>query len=441
MKNTLRTISLVAAGLLGTVSMAQAQPAPEPAPAPAPPPPPAPGQPGTAPAPPPPVDFGVAPAALPPAPVGNTTPVPQVSWGATPGADTTTPQAPEEEKKQNPFYFTRVSWGNSASTYMFGVGGHDPIGNDGNQYLMNFTFNFRYYFVNQPLDKAYVNLNFGFETELTDSTNTTTTTAHEPQLNDTVLGLGYGHTVYKSADKQWQTTPLISAGATFATSKQSRDQGKYLSTSINASLIQALPLAGSKSDWFPDLLAFGSVGYSHLFSNGYSATNSNVESYFRQAPDGSAYRSDLLGLSSFAIDKARFNLTYYLTIYKDLSLGNTWEIQAPFKHSFPGTSISTPTGPVAVGSSNTGNLNPVTTFDVSLSYLLFNTARIDLGYQNVTPELLENKGERVSVFWSPAATFYGNVTLYVDSLIEKGTAPDPTQKRKGVAMNRFGVGF
>ena len=400
-----------------------------------------------APAPPPPVppppaaDFGVAPAALPPAPVGGTAPVPTVSWGATPGADTTTPPAPE--KKFNPFYFTRFTWGNTVGLNTLGVGQQyiSPTPN----YTMSFALNLRYYFLTLPRDKMYVNVAGEVDVELTDSANTSTTTAHQPLLSDIIVSTGYGHTVYESVDKQWKTTPGISASFALPTSLASQSTSKYLTIGLNALLVQSLPLAGNKSDWFPDVLVFGSAGYSHLFSKCYVSCNGGAPAqYPRQIAGGAAgdvaattAQSDQLGASSLAIDKATLNLTYYLSIYKDLSLGNTWAFQAPFKHSLAEATIGgVPTGNVTIPASYTGSLNSTTTFDVSLSYIIFNTARVDLGYQNITPELNDNLGARNSVFYTPGGSaFYGNVALYIDSLIDK--AINPPDKKTALSLGRF----
>ena len=118
--------------------MAQAQPAP-----PSPPPPAAargavqPPHRRAPPAPPPPpaADFGVAPAAL-PSDAGR---VDHARAGRELGQHAGRRQhdqrRPTEEKKQSPFYFTRFSWGNTGRPAPFGVGGHDIIGPDGDQYL------------------------------------------------------------------------------------------------------------------------------------------------------------------------------------------------------------------------------------------------------------------------------------------------------------------
>jgi hypothetical protein len=227
------------------------------------------------------------------------------------------------------------------------------------------------------------------------------------------------------------------ASIVLPTSPQSLGEGKYLSTSLSGTLIQALPLAGRASDWFPDLLAAGAVGWSHLFSRCYDPCNNAIAPLNpRQAPDGSLVDSDLLSFHSFAEDTVRLNFAYFLTLYKDLSLENTWAIQIPFDHQYPPVSVATLTGPASLGASYVPVV-PVTTFDIGLSYALFNMARIDLGYVHVTPELLDNMGQRVSVFYSPSAMFYGNVAVYLDSIIDRALHNAPADERRRIGDNRF----
>ncbi len=366
--------------------------------------------------------------------------MPTVAWGGGGPGDTAAPPAPE--KKFNPFYFTRFTWGNTISLNTVGLG--NSYISPTPDYTMSFGLNLRYYYLNLPHDKAYVNVAGEVAVEVTDSANTSTTTEHEPLLSDIVVATGYGHTVFESADKDTKTTPGIAISAALPTSLASQSTGKYLTLGVSANLVQSIGLAGHKSDWFPDVLMLGSVGYSHLFSHCYLACNGGAPASYPKLLAGNAggdvaaqqTYSDQLGASSFAIDKATLNFTYYLTIYKDLSLGNTWAVQMPFKHSFPATTVGTNTGNVMVDASYTGTLNPVTTFDVSLSYVLFNTARIDLGYQNITPELNDNMGERNSVFYTPGGSaFYGNVALYIDSLIDR--AINPPDKKSALSLGRF----
>jgi hypothetical protein len=364
-----------------------------------------------------------------------------VNWSApAPGGDTTTPTEPE--KPFNRFYFTRFTWGNSATLSTFGIGENTQTKLP--NYTQSFALNLRYYFLDKPRDKMYVNVAGEVDVEVTDGPETSTTTRHQPLLSDIIVGTGYGHTVYQSANKETKTTPGISLTAALPSSIASQNTGKYLTLGVNALLVQSVGLAGSKSDWFPDVLAFGSVGYSHLFSKCYISCNGGAPALYPRQQAGNAAgdvasaqnASDQLGGASFAIDKVALNLTYYLSIYKDLSLGNTWAIQMPFKHSLEGNSIGIPTGQVPIAPSYMGSLNPQTTFDVSLSYVLFNTARVDLGYQNITPELNDHGGQRISVFYSLAGSaFYANVALYIDSLIDR--AIHPPEKKTALSLGRF----
>ena len=361
------------------------------------------------------------------------------------------PPPPVGEKKQSDVYFTRFNWTHTASAKIFGVGS-DYIGSEDDQYTMSFTLQARYYFLNREVDKAYVSLNMGMVVELTDSVDATTTTKHEPIFNDMVVGIGYGHTVYRSADREWKTTPGVAASFTLPTSKPSIGQGKYLTVGLDADVIQALPLRGSKADWFPDVLAFGTVGYYHQFSKCFQPCNDDLDAYPRQVTGVATYADaqqdggagvaqpasvadDVLAGASLPIDKARFNVTYHLSIYKGLSFANTWDLLLPFKHQFPSTTVATPTGNVPIGPSVTV-VNPVTTFDVALSYLIFSTVRIDIGYQNITPELIDNSGRRVSVFYTPGGSaFYGNVSVYLDNLIDE--AMSPPDKKAALGAGRF----
>ncbi len=478
MKTKLRTMLLAAAGVLGSAAVAHAQPAP----APAPPPPPAVAPPAVAPAagspaalapgavaqpvpgapvvatqpapiadPAPPAapvaqPAGVAPAAMPdaPPPVAAA----PVNWGgAPPVAD---PVKPEEvKKKPNPWGFSRLTWSNSGSAKIFGVGA-DYIGTEDETFTMDFGLNIRYSFLSEPKDKAYVNLAGGVEVELTNSD--TTTTRHEPVLRDTSIGVGYSRVLAESADHETKTNWIISGGVSLPTSKISRDTGKYAGTSITTGLVHAQKLAGSKSDWFPDVLLFGTINWGHGFTRGTTATNDSPEILQRArrtAPPagcggGSECRENsYIQLSGYGLthDRLKLNATYYLSIYKDVvSIGNSWEIEQKYKYK-PAVvdCIKTTTGctPIQPGLTPTDR-NVSTTFDISVSYAIpQNLGRVDLGYVNTTGNLKDD-GTLRSVFYSPDAQFYLNLVAYFDGIYDKAAAkPDVNSKQRVGALPRF----
>ena len=429
MKTKLRTMLLAVAGVLGSVAVAHAQPAPDPAPAPAPP------APVTPPAPEP---VSVAPAALPaaPAPVA---PAP-VNWGNTPapaGPDTVKPEAP---KKPNPFGFTRFSWTNSGSTKIFGVGA-DYIGTEDEVYSMDFGLNVRYTFFTAAKTKLFANVSGGVEVELTNSDSTPL--KHEPRLRDTSAGLGLTQKLFANAAKTVSTSVQVVASALLPTSLTSRKQGRYLGTNLSASLFQSLPLAGSKSDWFPDVFLLGSVGWGHTFSEAYTPTSNELTVTQRPRRVNcsgeagcSSDTSDQLSANSISHDAVRVAGAAYFSVYKDLiSMGVYTEISERYKYTFADTCVNVPT---TVGCEPAGRLSEatqrgaVTTFDVSLSYNVpDNLGRVDFGYTNTSNQLGEN-GLRRSLFYSPDAQFYVTLSAYLDGIYDKASSGGGTGSKQRV---------
>lgn len=429
MKTKLRTMVLAAVGVLGSVAVAHAQPAPDPAPAPAP----------VAPTPPEPA--AVAPTALPAAPP-PVTPAPVNGSAAPPTPATTTPEAPP---KPNPFALTRFTWNNSGSTKIFGVGA-DYNSTDDEVYSMDFGLNIRYTFFNEPKTKLFVNFVGGVEVELTNSDSTFL--KREPRLRDTSAGVGVTRKVFATADKESSTSVQLSTSAIFPTSPVSRRQGRYLWTSLSGSVFHNQKLAGSKSDWFPSVFLFGNVNWGHSFSRASTPTSTElaVTQRSRQVSCNDeagclSTFSDQLGSVAFAHDTLRVGGAFYLTIYKDLSLGNYWDIAELYKYPFADTCVNLPT---TKGCEPEGRLpdatirGVVTTFDIQLSYsLMDNLGRVDLGYTNTSNQLGEN-GLHRSVFYSPGAQFYVNLAAYLDGIYDKAASDkkSTTTQRIG-ALPRF----
>jgi hypothetical protein len=438
---TLRTMTLAAAGLVGSVTVAWAQDVPPPPPpAPAPEPPPAAQPPPPAP---PPVEFGVAPASLPAAPV-SAGPVPTVSWGQ-PTSDTS-PADEVPDKPPNHFRFTRLTWGNTASTQLLGVG-QNYLSSDAEEYTMDFTLNLRYYFVDTPKDTFWANASLGFTVELLNSDASQSTLLREPFFKDIVVGLGYGRTVYQSADKATKTTPIIAGSLVLPTAPASYGTGKYLGTNLTAGVQQVLSLRGPKADWFPDVLGFTTFTWNHNFTRGDVATNSNFDTLIRTVafptpPSQQCYSGECNVTEGtdnstaggyLTHDTLKFNFSYYLTLYKDLSFGNSWEIDLPYQYGAGAACVLVENNQCVQPGNAIGNVNtmvPATTFDVSLSYLLYNVVRIDAGYLNNTSQLAED-GTRRSVFYSPDAVFYGNVAIYLDNIIDKVKTANEQKKQLG----------
>jgi hypothetical protein len=437
-----RTMVFAVAGVLGWAGVAQAQPAdadpygpatppaaPPAAPAPAaappadqpaPPPadqPPPPPTPPTDAAPPPP------PAAPPPAalPAVAPPPAPILSFGGpTPPPVDSVEQPAEVWKKPNPFTYSWLTWTQSASPKIFGVG-RDYISTDDEVYSWDFTLTPRYAFVNTQQDTVYVNASVGVNLELT---NCDTCQLYREWLwKDTQVGVGWAHVVYESKDGEWKSTPGISLSALLPTSKASGDEGKYFQGGVGLSDRSIVKLRGSKKDWFPNALVIVGANYSHLFARSYDPT---AASPFRERQDafGANTDSDQLSMSSFNQDQLKFSLIYYLTIWKDLSFGNAWGLTVPFKHQFTPTPTDTciATGCIAVANNPTATTGvPITNFDVSLSYDFLGLGRLDVGYNNETPEIDAGGNVKFSnVFYNAeTAQFYVDVVAYLDGIYDK----------------------
>ncbi len=449
-----RPMVFAVAGVLGWAGVAQAQP--DPAAPPAAPPADAPAAaPAAAPPPadqpaPPAADQPAPPAAAPPpapppvdAPPSSPPPPPVLTFGnGNPPPIDAVEQPVETWKKPNPWTYSWLTWNQSASAGLLGVGRQNQISGDYLAYSWDITLAPRYAFVNTPKDQVYVNASVGIQVELTNSD--TTTYEHEWLWKDSQVTFGWAHVAYESKDGEWKTTPAVSVSALLPTSKASSAEGKYFQSGLGLSDRSIVKLKGTKSDWFPNALVVAGASYQHLFARSYDPTLANTVRV-RQDAYGGNIDSDQLNMTSFNQDQLKFTFIYYLTIWKDLSFGNAWGLTVPFKHQFTPTScdtfvqnegcVSVPNGGHGTGAAAALGPTlgvPITNFDVSLSYDFLGLGRLDVGYNNETPELGYG-GQRTNVFYNvETAQFYVDVVAYLDGIYDK--TAEKLRKNKGAAQ-------
>jgi len=456
-KMKLRTMMLATASVLGSLSVAQAQPAPT-----------SPDSAATPPTPPAPADPNVPSPADPNAPSPTAAPQPSSASANTaqqaPSAPAFAPLAPtpaaappaavapgpdqtskKDSKPQetasaqlglggpSPIRLSWFSWQQNASTKIFGIG-RDYIGTNDESYSWDFAFTPRYSFINEKDDWAWVNLNIGWTVELTNSD--TTTKQNQVLFNDLGVGLGYRHFFYRSEDDETSLFVGPLGSVTLPTSLASQNHGTYMNTSLGAGLGGNVKILGHESDWFPSIFVSSSASWRHLFARSYIPTKSDLD-WKRQSASGSTLLSDQLSGVPFAMNTAAFNLGYYLTIYKELSFGNVWSLQVPFRHDFEagggtGCDASTLTDPCVTAQRNPNRSlgTPVTSFDVSLGYIVAGLAWVSVGYNNTTPQLGPD-GQRRNVFYSPDSQFYLSTILFMDSIYNK---LKPQDEKKAAAM-------
>ncbi|WP_437681175.1 hypothetical protein [Sorangium sp. So ce131] len=458
---------LVAAGVLGSISVASAQTPPEPPKAP-------PGDvaPPASPAPPaeqtPPVDPaaaaptaapgapaaapaaqaapdgpGAQPAEPPPAPEpppetkipepnAGAVASPAVRWSQTTGADTV---LEEEEETQLRWRGSTFTWNQGGTTTIFGVG-RDNIGSEGEFYGWDFTLRPNYYLLDRPKDKVTLNAEIGWVTELTNSD--TTQYYREPQLKDMALGVRYGRELWQRGSAEggdYRTEAAMRLRVLLPTSPTSWNAGRYFSLSVGPQVVQKVKLLGSKADGLNHVTATLGVTYAHLFAESYTPVNGDLRRTRRIATGETVIDDQLSGWSQ-DMDRLTTSLDIDLPLYKDLSLGTSFGLISRFKHKFT-HGCDEDSGADCTEYRSVRNPDPTTylantVFDVNLSHPIYDVVNVTLGYNNTSPQLGED-GKRRVMFYSPEAQFYLDITANLDAIYSKVTGRGEKKDKPGTA--------
>lgn len=466
---------LAAAGVLGMAAVAGAQPvAPPPVPPPsatAPVDPNAPPQPATgAPQTPPPVDPNAPPAtppvdpnappvdpnappATPPVeppvappppaqpPVAQTPappPQPPLQWSPTvggPGADKVTPGEGADAKgptKPLPWRGTTLTWNQAATTTILGVG-RDNIGDEAESYSWLFKFEPNYYVLDLEKDKLRAFAEIGIITELTNSD--LTADRNETLFQDMQLGLGYTRTIFESGGSdagEWLTSGSLTGRFVLPTSERSYEEGRYLTTALGLGAKQKVKLLGTKSLGLQNVTVGATGTWGHLFSRSYQPTNPDIDREVRGEgvggrSTGSSFDSDVLGLNAFSLNSLTAALTIDLNLIENLSLGAGFRIVGRFRHDFEegagvsgGCDVAIENDPCVTAGRLEGRslYQPLTTFDLSLTYPIYDVVGLTVGYNNETLWIGED-GQRRSIFYSPEAEFYLDIVANLDEIYTK----------------------
>ena len=189
---------------------------------------------------------------------------------ADPTADSASTDSASNEKKkeQKPLWFrgTTFTMDTYATSTAIGIG-RDNIGGEDEEAGFLWIFTPNAYVLDLPKDKINVSATLWW---LIDVTNADTTTNREVLFRDTPIKATYTRSLYDSSDKEWSTKGKISAGVILPTSPLSYHEGKYLTTTLGASVSQIFKLLGTKADGLNNLTLTGSVGWNHLFSRTYT---------------------------------------------------------------------------------------------------------------------------------------------------------------------------
>lgn len=333
-------------------------------------------------------------------------------------AETDEARKPKPEPTPLPWRGTTFTFNQAVTTTAIGIG-RDNISTENDYYGLEWSLAPQYYLLDKPKDKIIVSADAGVAVELT---NGNTLTRNEPTFKDTSVALGYVRTLWASKDNEWSLSAGPKARVIFPTSRVGIAQGKYLTTTLGASVAQKIKLLGSKADGLNSLTITGGFTWAHLFSKAYTPTNGNLDRT-RQNAGGSSFDSDQLTFNSFDVDRLIPSITFDLPLYKDLSLTTQFRLIGRFKHDFAGNGCeaSTLTGCVE-GEHNPDRVMYLTnsTFDVALTQSIYEVVDIDIGYNNETLTLGED-GKARNVFYSPDAQFYMDIIANIDVIYAKAS--------------------
>lgn len=360
--------------------------------------------------------------------------------GSDTGADMDTVMPESSGAKPLIWRGTTFTFNQAGTTTIFGIG-RDNIGSEGEFYGWDFTFRPNVYLLDRPKDQVIALAEIGWATELTNSD--TTADYRETQFKDLQLGIRYKRTFWESGGAnagEYVTSGNVTLRGVLPTSPTSYDQGKYLTLAIGPALSQQIKLLGTKADGLNNITVGLNLTYSHLFSRSYTPTNGDLQQP-RQNATGATIFSDQLGLGSFDIDRLTTGVTFDLPLYKDLSLATAFRIISRWKHDFEagagsGCDVMLATGCVeAERLEDRALYHTTTTFDLALSYPVYEVVDLTLGYNNETRQIGED-GQRRNFFYSPDAQFYLDITANLDVIYSKITRRDQPAASAGAALRK-----
>ncbi|AKT37657.1 uncharacterized protein CMC5_017990 [Chondromyces crocatus] len=358
-------------------------------------------------------------------------------------------EAPAAPPAPNRWAGTLINWNQSATTTIFGVGA-DVIGRESENYLWAFSFVPGYMIHRDPVNQLRVSSVMTLRWDLTD--NNFSARERDVDVNDIPLRLTYTRTLYSggggtgaasagaaaardptlAGGGEYKTWGIVSGGIDLPTSRWSRYQGRYMTTSLGAGARQMVKLLGSDADGLNNIFFTLSGTWQHQFNRASTATYSDLN-IPRQTAGGTTGISDQLTGGALVQDQIITSFSFFMPIYGNLQLNGLAQLWSQFPSRFEssGCEAQTLTGCVT-GSrmENRTSLRALTMFDVSLAYQVLPELLVDIGYNNTAFQIGED-GQRRNVFYSPiGSTFYADVTVTLDQLYKR-FASKPAQPKVG----------
>ncbi|MEJ7734708.1 MAG: hypothetical protein WKG00_36630 [Polyangiaceae bacterium] len=353
----------------------------------------------------------------------------QLGLGVGPIADTTTtPATTEGGAKPLVWRGTSFTWNQAVTTTEVGIG-RDNIGGEDGFYGWDFLFTPNLYLVDLPKDKVNVFAEIGWHTELTNAPDTVD--YRETLFKDMQLGARYNRTLWQNGGRdpgEYVTSGSFTTRLVLPTSDISRTQGRYLVTAFSLGAKQQIKLLGKEADGLNNVTVGATGTYSHLFSRANQPTFTDT---FRDRTNasGNVFDSDVLSGRAYDTNRLTLGLTVGMPIYQDLAVAVQTRLIANFRHDFESGGCDAPVDTAPGGCADIPQdpsrtrYQPLTTFDVALSYPIYEVVDVALGYSNETYWIGED-GQRRGIFYSPGAQFYLDITANLDVIYSKITRRD-----------------
>jgi hypothetical protein len=204
----------------------------------------------------------------------------------------------------------------------------------------------------------------------------------------------------------WTTWLAVSGALTFPASPQSKRAGLDLATGLHLAVRQQIKLLGSDAPGLTHLLLGAGIGWSHPF---------------RSLPDF------IPGVQPASEDQLSYSFDMLVALYGDLQLRSGVDLIHTIQtYDEPGSScevITVNEGCVDIEPANGGSRTAYfALFSVDLAYLIIPELAVDVGYSNLGLTIGAD-GNRRGLFYGPSASFNAGLTLSIDRLIQRITAP------------------
>jgi hypothetical protein len=343
-----------------------------------------------------------------PAPVPPPTPEHEEASATTAGGRARDAVPSEPEKLR--FRHSWLTWDNAVNAQALGIGqsyqSADPT------YEMSLSLQPRYYLYDGDDDAVFVDGRIDLIRELTNSD--VTTREGETTFSDAQVLLAYSRVL--AARGEYETLGSVRAPIlTLPTSKFSSENGTMLGLGAELRLAQTLPLAGAAASWFQRVTLIGALGYNHTFTQAVVPTNPELRRV-RLDPGGRTVPGDQLTGAAFPEHEGRMTARMLVDVRSRIWVWGEVSYLPTWKYGFGDVDVCVATGCApADHPPDVSTYVVMTGFQAALVFDVLPELGASLGYVNVALQPGPD-GQRRSIFTSPGAQVYFQLTAYLDAI-------------------------